>query len=114
MKHVHYSDVAQEDVAQGAKGAKIRWVITEKDGAPTFIMRQFEIAAGGFTPLHEHAWEHEAFILSGAGAIIGGDREEAFKPGDAVFIPGGEKHQFKNTGKEPVSMLCLIPARKSV
>lgn len=112
MKHVHYTDIAAEEVGQGSQGAKIRWLITEKDAAPTFIMRHFEIAAGGFTPLHEHAWEHEAFILAGNGIVVGGKGEEAFKTGDAVFIPGGEKHQFKNTGKTPMQMLCLIPARK--
>ncbi len=112
MKHVNVTDVAQEEVGQGAKGARIRWVITEKDGAPTFIMRHFEIAPGGFTPLHEHAWEHEAFILAGTGVVAGAKGEEPFRQGDAVFIPGGEKHQFRNTGKAPAQMLCLIPARK--
>lgn len=112
MKHVNVKDVPAEDAGPGTKDAKIRWVVTEKDGAPTFIMRHFEIGAGGCTPLHEHAWEHELFIISGAGAVVGGAKEEPFKPGDAIFIPGGEKHQFKNTGKELVSMLCFIPARK--
>jgi quercetin dioxygenase-like cupin family protein len=112
MKHVNYTEVTAEDAGPGTKGAKIRWVITEKDGAPTFIMRHFEIAPGGFTPLHEHAWEHELFITGGTGAVFGGGKEEPFKTGDAIFIPGGEKHQFKNTGEKTVTMLCLIPARK--
>jgi len=112
MKHLNYRDVVAEEVGQGAKDAKIRWLITEKDGAKTFIMRHFEIAPGGFTPLHEHAWEHELYILKGTGTVVGGKGEEAFKPGDFVFMPGGERHQFKNTGKEPVNMLCLIPARE--
>ena len=112
MKHVNYRDVPAEDAGAGTKDAKIRWIITEKDGAPRFIMRHFEIAPGGYTPLHEHAWEHELFIISGTGTVVGGEREEPFKPGDAIFMPGGEKHQFKNTGKETVTMLCLIPARE--
>lgn len=112
MKHVNYTDVRAEDAGPGTKDTRIRWVITEKDNAPTFIMRHFEIGAGGFTPLHEHAWEHELFILEGTGTVVGGDKEEPFRPGDAIFMPGGEKHQFKNTGKTVVKMLCLIPARK--
>jgi len=51
-------------------------------------------------------------VLKGTGTVVGGKGEEAFKPGDFVFMPGGERHQFKNTGKEPVNMLCLIPARE--
>ena len=112
MKHANYTDVAAEEVAQGAKDTKIRWLITETDGAKTFIMRHFEVAPGGFTPLHDHAWEHELYILSGTGAVVSAKGEEPFKPGDFVFMPGGERHQFKNTGKETVNMLCLIPARE--
>jgi len=112
MKHVHFSEVTPEDAGAGTKGARIRWVITEKDGAPTFIMRHFEIQPGGYTPLHEHAWEHELFIIAGNGTVTGGSGEEPFKPGDAIFMPGGEKHQFRNTGPGTVQMLCLIPARK--
>ena len=112
MKHVNLSDVPEEDVAQGAKDTKIRWLITEEDGARKFIMRHFEIAPGGYTPLHAHQWEHEVFILEGNGAVAGLSGDEPFKPGDVVFMPGGEKHQFKNTGDKPVRMLCLIPARR--
>ena len=32
-------------------------------------MRHFEIEPGGTTPLHEHEWEHEAFILTGGGVV---------------------------------------------
>jgi quercetin dioxygenase-like cupin family protein len=109
MKHVHYTDVPAEDVGGEAKGVKIRWLIAEKDGAPNFHMRHFEIAPGGNTPLHAHAWEHEVFILKGAGVLGGAAEGESFKPGDVVFMPGGVEHNFQNTGAEPVEMLCLIP-----
>jgi len=110
MKHVNYTDVAAEEVGQGAKGAKIRWLIRDNDGAKVFHMRHFEIAPGGFTPHHEHAWEHEIFILTGNGAAVGPSGEKPFRPGDVLFIPGGEKHQMKNTSTAPVEFLCLIPA----
>lgn len=112
MKHVKYTQVSAEDAGQGTKDTRIRWLITEKDGAPTFVMRHFEIGPGGFTPLHEHAWEHELFILEGSGTVVGGAAEEPFAAGDVIFMPGGEKHQFRNTGARTVKMLCLIPARK--
>ena len=111
MKHVHYTDVPAQDVEKGAKGTQIRWLITEGDGADRFIMRHFEIAPGGYTPLHEHAWEHEVFILKGSGLVVCADGERPIKPGDAIFMPGGERHQFQNTGEQPLEMLCLIPAR---
>ena len=112
MKHVHYSSVTAEAVEQGAKDVKIRWLITEQDGATNFVMRHFEIGPGGHTPHHEHPWEHEVFILTGSGVATGPGGEEAFGPGDVFLVPGGEVHQFRNTGAESVTMLCLIPARE--
>ena len=113
MKKHHFSEVDALDVEEGAKDVKIRWLLTEKMGAATFVMRHFEIAPGGFTPLHAHVWEHEVYILSGTGVVVGNGQDNPFKAGDAILLPGGEEHQFRNTGTEPVTMLCLIPARES-
>lgn len=109
MKHCHYTDVPEQDIEQDARGVKVRWLICDKDGAPNFAMRHFEIAPGGFTPHHEHPWEHEVFVLAGAGTVVSAEGEEALKPGGVVFMPAGEKHQFRNTGSESLRLLCLIP-----
>jgi len=109
MKKQHFSAVEAVDVPAPAAGVKIRWLIDEKAGAPNFAMRHFEIEPGGATPLHAHEWEHEAFILTGAGVVVNAGGEDAFGPGDAIFMPAGETHCFKNTGAEPVTMLCLVP-----
>lgn len=111
MKHVHYTDVPAEEVEQGAQGVKIRWLIAEGDGAAHFVMRHFEIATEGFTPEHEHPWEHEVFILSGRGVVLCAEGEKVFKPGDVIYMPAGERHQFRNADSRPVEMLCLIPSR---
>jgi quercetin dioxygenase-like cupin family protein len=105
----HVTEVPAAEVPEPAQGVTIRWLINEDSGAPTFAMRHFEIAPGGHTPLHEHPWEHEVFILSGTGVAVGAEGETPFRPGDAMFVPGGERHHFKNTGDEPVAMLCLVP-----
>ena len=109
MKHVHYTDVPADTVEKDARGVRIRWLITDRDNAPNFAMRHFEIAPGGYTPHHEHAWEHEVFILAGAGSILSTDGEKPLNPGDVVFLPAGEKHQFRNAGDQPLELLCLIP-----
>jgi mannose-6-phosphate isomerase-like protein (cupin superfamily) len=49
------------------------------------------------------------FILEGEGTVVGKEGEKKFKPGDAVFVPPNEKHQFKNTGKKLVKFICLVP-----
>jgi quercetin dioxygenase-like cupin family protein len=93
---------------EGSKGARIKWLINEKDGAPTFLMRHFTVEAGGFTPFHDHDWEHEVYVLEGQGKVRYGDQEEAIQPGDAILIPPGKKHQFR-ADSDTLKFICLVP-----
>ncbi len=96
----------------GAKDATVRWLISDKDGAPTFAMRLFEVQPGGHTPHHNHPYEHELYVLSGKGTIIGPDGGEcAFKTGDVIFVQADEMHQFRNTSEGVCKFLCLIPVQ---
>lgn len=109
MKKFHYQEVQADQAENGASKVKVRWLITKELGATNFAMRLFEMDVGGYSPHHQHAWEHEVFILKGQGLVLGGDKEQHFSKGDVIFIPKGEKHQLKNTGDQPVHFLCLIP-----
>ena len=111
MKVQNYRDIPAQEVEEGASGVKIRWLITEDMGAPNFVMRHFEIAPGGHTPLHTHSWEHEVFILSGKDVLKDGPDDRPFGAGDVIFVGGDEEHQFRNTGDEALTLLCLIPSR---
>ncbi|RLF37229.1 MAG: cupin [Thermoplasmata archaeon] len=113
MKHVHYTEVELETPEEeGAKDVKLRWLISKKDNANNFAMRLFEVKPGGYTPLHQHDWEHEVFILEGEGVAKNKESEEPFKSGDVFFIPPMEWHQFVNTGEKTLKFLCLIPYKK--
>jgi len=115
MKLKHYSEIPLEEVEMdGAKGASIRWLISQKDGAPNFATRLFEVAPGGFTPYHTHSWEHENFIVSGEGALVTEDGDKPFKAGDVIYVPPQFKHSYKNTGDETLKFLCIIPNEKPV
>jgi quercetin dioxygenase-like cupin family protein len=105
----HYTDVPAADVEAGAKGVRIRWVLARADGAPHFAMRHFEIAPGGRTPHHAHAWEHEVFILGGKGKVVGPDGATPLRPGSVVLVPPDEEHHFESDGEEPLTLLCLVP-----
>jgi quercetin dioxygenase-like cupin family protein len=104
-------EVKAQDVEEGAARVKIRWLVTKDVGAENSAMRLFEVESGGYTPLHTHPWEHEAFILEGQGLVVGGAEERVFRKGDVVFIPSNEVHQFKNTSENAVKFLCMIPYR---
>ncbi|MEE9440377.1 MAG: cupin domain-containing protein [Candidatus Thermoplasmatota archaeon] len=110
MKHVHYTKVELETPKeQGIKDVMVRWLISKKDGADNFAMRLFEIQPEGHTPLHQHDWEHEIFVLEGNGVTKNKTGEESFRQGDVLFVPPMEWHQFVNTGKEILKIICLIP-----
>jgi len=110
MKHVHYTDVELETPKEdGVKDVKVRWVISKKDGAENFAMRVFEIKPGGYTPLHQHDWEHEVFVLQGSGVTKDKENEKPFKQGDVFFVPPMEWHQFVNNTDDTLKIICLIP-----
>jgi quercetin dioxygenase-like cupin family protein len=95
---------------EGAAGAKMRMLVGGNDGASNFHMRQFEVAPGGYTPHHSHDYEHEILVLGGQGVAKSEKGDRPFKAGDVIFVPPNEKHQFLNTGSDPLSFICLIPA----
>ena len=76
---------------------------------PTFAMREFEVAPGGYTPRHSHDYEHEVFVLEGDGVVFEGNEQHKFKAGDVIFVEPNEVHQFRNAGQSPMRFLCLIP-----
>jgi len=110
MRVVRSEEVpAQQVEAEGAQGTTVRWLISGPEGAPTFAMRVFEVAPGGNTPLHEHGWEHEVYILDGEAEVVSEAGEQPVSAGDAVLILPGEKHQFRNRGEAAARFLCMIP-----
>jgi quercetin dioxygenase-like cupin family protein len=93
---------------EGAQGVSMRWLISQKE-APNFVMRLFEVAKDGHTPLHTHPSEHEVFILEGQGELVFENTHNPFKAGYVVYVPADKVHQFRNTGSGMLKFLCLIP-----
>lgn len=112
-KVVHYTKIEKEEVkSEGAMGIHVRWLISDKDGAPNFAMRLFEINPKGNSPKHQHAYEHEIFILEGNGKVVINEKEYEISQGYVVFIPPNAKHTIINTGDKPLKFICLIPILK--
>jgi quercetin dioxygenase-like cupin family protein len=110
MKVKQHEAVEQQPVdMEGAAGCSVRWLVGQKDGAPNFAMRQFEVAPGGHTPKHSHDYEHEVFVLEGAGLVIDGDTARPLQAGDVIFVEPNDVHQFRNTGDGPMKFLCMVP-----
>jgi len=110
MKIKVAEEVPAEKVdAPGAVGATIRWLIRETDGAPNFCMRHFTLAPGGSTPHHSHPWEHEAYVLAGAGVAFTPDGDVPISAGTFIFVAPNEEHWFRNTGTGEMKFLCMVP-----
>jgi quercetin dioxygenase-like cupin family protein len=116
MKVINYRDVEAQQYDQAAseeiaKGVRVRPLITEEDGSPNFVMDYFELAPGGFTPLHSHPWEHQVFVMGGRGTVRAGEAERPIGPGSVVLVTSNEEHQFRNPGSDPLEMVCVIPTK---
>ena len=95
---------------EGAVGVGMRMLIGPDDGAPNFHMRHFTVEPGGHSPHHQHDYEHEVLILSGTGVLKTDQGDQPLAANDVVFVPPNDKHQFRNTGEQPLEFICLIPA----
>ncbi len=91
------------------RGVEKRVLVGPNQGAPRFAMRHFTLAPRGHSPEHAHPWEHEVYVLAGRGRIRYDDAAADVKPGDFVFVPPLDKHQFLNTGDTPFEFLCIVP-----
>ena len=48
--------------------------------------------------------------ITGEGTAHTTEGDRPFKPGDVIFVPANEEHQFCNTGRDACEFICLIPA----
>lgn len=78
----------------------------------TFRLVEIPVPAAGETPraMHRHAnFEECIYVLSGHGTSYAGNDAQPVKPGDTIHIPAGEPHVTRNTGAEPLVLLCFFP-----
>jgi len=103
------ADAVDAETVDAAEGLRKRVLLDESDGAPHFAMRRFELAAGASVPRHTNELEHEQYVLAGEYVVGIGDREHAVSPGDALLIPAGVEHWYRNESDEPGSFICVVP-----
>jgi mannose-6-phosphate isomerase-like protein (cupin superfamily) len=57
--------------------------------------------------LHD-GFEECIYVLKGTGMTVAESGEIPIQPGDIVLIPPNEKHMTRNTGDEPLVLLCFF------
>jgi mannose-6-phosphate isomerase-like protein (cupin superfamily) len=98
----------------GLPGRKSLEIVSGEKGARGVTLRFAEIPVpqSGETPRgpHQHSnCEECIYVLSGQGTTFADSGEYPLKRGDTLLIPPGEKHVTRNTGKEPLLLLCFFP-----
>lgn len=106
---VKRGDELTAEAVDAAAGLEKTVLIDESDGAPRFAMRRFELAAGAEVPRHTNAVEHEQYVLAGEYVVGIGETEHVVAPGDALLIPAGVEHWYRNEREEPGAFICVVP-----
>ncbi len=101
-------NIDRVDALTQPPGSEIR----ELAGTPTGNSVQQSLAEATVSPgveteEHYHGVSEEIyFFTAGSGVMNLGDEETAVSAGDTVVIPPGTPHKLRNTGAEPLKLLC--------
>ena len=101
-------EIVSEPVG-AAKGLEKGVLIGDEHGAPNFRMRRFTIAPGAEVPKHTNDVEHEQYVLAGEYVVGIGDEETTVSAGDALLIPAGTVHWYRNEADDPGAFICVVP-----
>ena len=100
--------------SMGLPGRKSMEIVSGEKGSQAVTLRLVEIPAPkpGEAPRGPHyhqGFEECIFVMSGQGTTHADSGEYPLKAGDTILIPSGEKHATRNTGTEPLVLLCFFP-----
>ena len=111
MKTISLNKVTKNKVdMEGAHKAWKQVPLSKDDGAPMYSYRVFTVEPGGYTPYHQHNYEHMNYIIEGEGSLVTeAGEEKPLKAGDFALVNPNEKHQYRNKGSKPFIMICGVP-----
>ena len=98
----------------GLAGRKSLEIVSGETGAQAVTLRLVEIpvAQPGEKPRGPHfhnGFEECIYVVAGEGCTEADSGKYPLKAGDTILIPSGEKHVTRNTGNEPLMLLCFFP-----
>lgn len=100
--------------SMGLPGRKSLEIVSGEKGSQAVTLRLVEIpvpkpgeALRG--PHYHQGFEECIFVMSGEGCTEADSGKYPFRAGDTILIPPGEKHVTRNTGNEPLVLLCFFP-----
>ena len=112
MKTISLNQVEKRKVQmEGAEKAWKQMPLSTADDVPMYSLRVFTVEPGGFTPYHQHPYEHMNYVIEGEGALVDvNGNENPVKKGDFALVMPNEKHQYRNKSTDkPFVMICGVP-----
>jgi mannose-6-phosphate isomerase-like protein (cupin superfamily) len=100
--------------SMGLPGRKSLEIVSGEKGSQSVTLRLVEIPVPqpGEQARGRHfhnGFEECIFVMSGTGYTEADSGTYPLKAGDAILIPSGERHATRNTGREPLVLLCFFP-----
>ena len=94
---------------QRGPGAFQRTLISTDDGAKNIRILMWELEPGVTRPIHAHANEHGAIVLSGEGVISNGKEKIHIVKDNVFFLNSQEPHEITNNGKTLLRYVFFNP-----
>ena len=90
------------------EGVTKQVVIGPDDRAPHFVIRYFHLEPGTHSNLERHPHDHGVVVMHGNARVQINEEFYEVGPLDAIYISGGDLHQFTVIGNEPLGFMCVI------
>jgi len=89
-------------------------IVSGEKGARGVTLRLVEIPVSATGdpqrgPHHHSDTEECIYVLSGRATTYADSGEYSLEAGDTMLMPAGEKHVTRNTGSQPLVLLCFFP-----
>jgi quercetin dioxygenase-like cupin family protein len=116
-------DIESEPV-DAAAGLSKGVLLGPEQGTPTLSLRRFTLAPGAEVPKHTNEIEHEQYVLAGEYVVGLGseasetpradgeavdDEEHVVTAGDAIHVPAGAVHWYRNESDAEGAFICAVP-----
>jgi mannose-6-phosphate isomerase-like protein (cupin superfamily) len=100
--------------SMGLPGRKSLEIVSGEKGSNAVTLRLVEIPVpkpGDSTrrPHYHQGFEECIYVMSGEGCTDADSGSYPLKAGDTILIPPGEHHMTRNTGQQPLVLLCFFP-----
>jgi len=100
-------DKDQNLIHIGIVGDTYTLLVTGDATAERFCLIDMYIPPGGGPPPHRHDFEETFILLEGELDATFRGAKSVVRAGDTINIPANSPHQFHNSSRKPVRLLCI-------